>query len=164
MSLRLSFHFALAALVAISLIASSAPVRADAILRTEAMLASTIAEVFVEPERVRVELEVGLDDLRAFRNLLPDELLATIEPGAPPLATRVPRFFSENLVFRADGGDPLRGRLMRFESRPRVRRDEISGESRPPREDESEEIAIFIELEYPLRGDARPPGRQPAER
>ena len=45
----------------------------DAIVVTKAMTASTIAEIFVEPTRVRVELEIGLADIPAFRNVLPDE-------------------------------------------------------------------------------------------
>ena len=44
----------------------------DAIVRSQAMFASTIAEFFVESGAVRVELEVGVADLEAFHNLLPD--------------------------------------------------------------------------------------------
>ena len=47
---------------------------ADAIVRTQAMFASTIAEYYVEEDRIRLELEIGAADLEAFRNLLPDEI------------------------------------------------------------------------------------------
>ncbi|MEE9148340.1 MAG: hypothetical protein V3U27_13175 [Candidatus Tectomicrobia bacterium] len=47
---------------------------ADAIVRSQAMKASTIAEFFIEEDHVRVELEVGLNDLPAFQNILPDTL------------------------------------------------------------------------------------------
>ena len=58
-----------AALVALLLSTSSAI--ADAIVRTQAMSASTIAEIYVEDEFIRLELEIGLNDLEAFRTLLP---------------------------------------------------------------------------------------------
>ena len=46
----------------------------DAIVTVRAMRATTIMEIFVEPERVRVELELGLADVDAFANLLPPQL------------------------------------------------------------------------------------------
>jgi hypothetical protein len=49
-------------------------VAADAIITSRAMFASTIAEFFIQDGQVRVELEIGLQDLPAFRNLLPDEI------------------------------------------------------------------------------------------
>ena len=90
----------------------SASASADAIVRTQAMLESTIAEIFVEPGRVRVEFEIGLGDMAAFRNIAPDDFLARFEPEAPPLAERLPRFFAEELVMRAAGGAPPPGRLV----------------------------------------------------
>ncbi len=48
--------------------------RADAIIVSKAMTASTIAELFIEDGVIRVELEIGVKDLNALRNLLPDEL------------------------------------------------------------------------------------------
>ena len=43
-------------------------VRADALVVTQAMKASTIAEYDVDDSGVRLELEVGADDVKAFRN------------------------------------------------------------------------------------------------
>ena len=45
----------IAAVAALSIVPAEAP--ADALVRTNAMLATTIAEFFVEPEQVIVELE-----------------------------------------------------------------------------------------------------------
>ncbi len=56
------------------LMAGATLARADAIVRTQAMLANTIAEFYIGDERVVVELEIGLEDIAGFRNLLPDEL------------------------------------------------------------------------------------------
>ena len=91
---------------------------ADALMVTKAMTASTIAEVFVEPDVVRVELEIGLRDIEAFRNLLPDELYERLGHDPLPLAERWGRFVTEDWVMRADGGAPLLGRIERMEPRP----------------------------------------------
>ena len=40
--------------------------RADAIVVTRAMTASTIAEIFIEPETIRTELEIGLKDSESY--------------------------------------------------------------------------------------------------
>ena len=71
---------------------------ADAIIRTQAMLASTIAEYFVEDGRIYVELEIGLPDLEAFRNLLPDDIYEKLGHAPVPLQQRLSRFFEQDLV------------------------------------------------------------------
>jgi hypothetical protein len=55
---------------------------ADAIVVTRAMTASTIAEFYLEQSTVRVELEIGVRDLSALRDMLPDPLLEklTVQP------------------------------------------------------------------------------------
>jgi len=42
---------------------------ADAIVRSTAMFADTIAEYYVEEDHVRLELEIGEADIASFRNL-----------------------------------------------------------------------------------------------
>ena len=121
---------------------------ADAIIRSQAMLATTIVEYYVEDTGVAVELEVGLRDLEAFRNLLPDELYERLGHPPQPLSERLERFFDEDLVIQADG-EPLQGLLRSIEARPRVRRDEITGEPLAANPDE-EELVIFARLEYVL--------------
>jgi hypothetical protein len=122
----------------------------DAIIRTQAMLAGTIAEFFIEEGRIRVELEVGLDDLLAFRNLLPDEVYEGMGNQPHPLRERMPAFFQEDLVISA-GDTPLSGRVVEIGPRVRVKRDEVTGEPLPSDEGE-EEIVVFVRLEYELTG------------
>ncbi len=81
----------------------------DAIVVTRAMQASTVAEVFITEGEVRVTLEIGVTDVEAFGNLLPDALHGEIGLGDEPLAERLPRFFAADLVIRADGGAPIAG-------------------------------------------------------
>ena len=126
---------------------------ADAVVVTRAMSASTVAEVFVEEEAVRIELEIGVNDLEGFANLLPDELLQTMGRDPAPLKDRLPRFFLEDLTVRADDGPPLPGFVTSMEGRTRTKRDEITGEPLPAT-GEGEEAVIFATLVYPW--DERP--------
>jgi hypothetical protein len=125
--------------------------RADAIIVTKAMTATTVVEIFIEESTIRVELEMGVPDLDAFHNLLPDELRQRIGKQPEPLADRLGRFFTEDFVIRADGGPPLPGRVTDFEARRRVPRDEITGEPLPAAEDEGEPV-LYIVLEYEFSG------------
>ena len=121
----------------------------DAVIRTQAMLASTLAEFFVEKDRIRVELEIGLADLPVFRNLVPDDIYQKLGNPPLPLAERLPQFFREDLKIVGDAGEPLPGRILGIEPRQRVRRDELSGEPLPAAEGD-EEFVVFAQLEYAL--------------
>jgi hypothetical protein len=127
------------------------PALADAIMLTRAMSATTIAEFFVGEASVRVELEVGGADLRAFRKLLPDELHEELGLGSEALSDRVPEFFSEDLVIRTGLGERLTGRVVSLEKRTRVRRDEITGEPMAAAADEPEAV-LYAVLDYPFAG------------
>jgi len=84
--------------IALILMAVTATVRADAIVVTRAMKASTIAEIFVESDEIRVDLEIGVDDLDAFRNLMPDEIYERLGHDPAPPAERLDRFLTAHLV------------------------------------------------------------------
>ena len=122
---------------------------ADAIMLSRAMRAPTIAEVFVEKEAVRVELEFSLGDIEAFRNLLPDEIYVRVTGASESWAQRIERFFREDLVIEADG-EVIPGMLRFIEPRKRLIRDDITGEPLPGQE-VAEDI-IFAELIYPFKG------------
>ncbi len=101
--------------------------QADAIVVSKAMSASTIAEVFIEDGVIRLELEIGVQDLNAFRNLLPDELYERLGHAPQPFPERTRRFFAEDWMVRADGGEPLIGRIESTEPGRRIVRDAITG-------------------------------------
>jgi hypothetical protein len=52
---------------------------------------------------------------------------------------------------RADGGPPLPGRVEGIEVRPRVRRDEITGQPLPVSAEDEEEPVVFVRFAYPLQ-------------
>ena len=127
------------------------PLGADAIIRTQAMLATTIAEFFIEENRVVVELEIGLTDLPAFRNLLPDEIYERMGYAPAPLAQRLRTFITENLVILNADGNALAARVLAISPGERVRRDNISGEPLLAGDDEPETV-IAARLEYLFDG------------
>lgn len=127
------------------------PLSADAIMRSQAMSATTIAEFFIEDNRVVVELEIGLADLRAFRNLLPDELYERMGYVPAPLPQRLRTFITENLVILNHDGLALAARILAIGPGERVRRDKVSGEPLPAGEAEPETV-ISARLEYLFDG------------
>ena len=133
-------------LIALALSASSAI--GDALIRTQAMSASTIAEVYVEDEFIRLDLEIGLNDLEAFRTLLPDEIHQRMGFGDEPFAARMPRFLDEQFVIAADD-EPLNGILVRIGPSERIRRDDITGEPLPT-EGEPDTVVV-AEFVWPLK-------------
>ena len=113
------------------------------------MSARTIAEYFVDRGRIRLKLEIGLDDLETFRNLLPDEIYERLGHAPRPLAERLRDFFERDLAISVENGDPLHGQVREIGPRPRVRRDEITGE--PLAEGSAEpEVVVFARIDYTL--------------
>ena len=127
---------------------------ADAIVVTKAMTATTVVEISIEESKIQVEMEIGIPDLLAFGNLLPDEIRAGIGLEAEPLSDRLARFFGEDFVIRANGGLALPGRVTHIEARRRVPRDELTGEPLTAAEGEGEPV-IFVILEYAFSGQPR---------
>ena len=125
--------------------------RADAIVVTQAMTATTIAEVSIESDAVAVELEIGVDNIPGFRNLMPDSILESLNLEAEPLASRLQRFWQEDFVIRVDGGPPIRPRIDGLEARRRIPRDEITGEPLAAEESQGETV-LSAKLTYPLAG------------
>ena len=103
----------------------------DAIMVSKAMTASTIAELYVDQQGIRVAIEVGARDLVAFRNVLPDGVFEKLGHEPCPAADRIRRFFEQDWVIRADDSARLIGRLLRLAPKKRLRRDEITGEPLP---------------------------------
>jgi hypothetical protein len=138
-------------LAALALLGLPVVARADAIVVTKAMTASTIAEIFIAEGSIRVELEIGGSDLRGFRNLMPDGLYEHLGYEPRPLRERLGEFLGKDLVFRVEGGRPFPGRVLALEPRKRVPRDEITGEPLPTAEGEGEDV-VYAELEYRFEG------------
>jgi len=121
----------------------------DAIVRTQAMLATTIAEFYVEEDGVMLNLEIGLPELEAFQNLMPDGLYEQLGNEPKPLAKRYPLFFKEDLLVIPEDGEPLIGQVLEMQPKERVKRDEITGEPLP-NTDEEPETVIMARIFFPF--------------
>ena len=143
-----------ASIVALAILSMPSGLNSDAIVITRAMLASTVSEIFIHDDSVVVELEIGLEDVSAFVNLLPDDLHAELGFDPEPWSERLIRFVREDFVIREGGDQPLFGYLRTLELRQRIRRDEITGEPLPTDPDSAETV-ISARLTYPTSG--RPP-------
>ena len=122
---------------------------ADVMVISRAMKATTIAEVFIENDKVRVEVEIGVGDIPAFRNILPDSIYEKMGNAPSPLVRRLELFFREDFVIEADG-KPLRGGVRTMEPRKRLQRDEITGE--PLLSPGEGEDILFAEFVFPMDG------------
>jgi hypothetical protein len=120
---------------------------ADAIMRTQAMNATTIAEFAITRAGIVVELEIGGVDLSAFRNLLPDDVYEQAGNPPRPLAKRLADFFVDDLPIVDAEGKPLPGVLLEIAPRDRARRDPITGEVLPATEAQPERV-VFAKLGY----------------
>ena len=90
-----------------------------------------------------------------------DELFERLGNDPAPMADRIPRFFAEDWVIRADGGEPLVGRIVRLEPGRRIERDEITGEPLPVQPEDAE-VVVRGEFHYspaaqPVTLSIRPP-------
>jgi len=137
-------------MVAIALVVSLGvweEARTDAIMVTKAMTASTIAEIFITADSIRVELEIGVDDLAGFRNLMPDAIYERMGYDPEPFSERLGRFLNEDWTLTADNGRPLIGRVVSLEARRRIVRDPVTGEPLVAGESEIEPV-VFAVLVY----------------
>ncbi len=139
-------------LIVSSVLLYSSSASADAIVRTQAMFADTIAEYYVEDDHVRLELEIGTNDVGAFRNLLPDALYEQLGFGDSILSERLPKFTTEDMPVLV-GGDRLIGRITNIGPATRPLRDDITGEVLPTPEDQAI-VVIRATMVYPY--DERP--------
>jgi hypothetical protein len=119
----------------------------DAVVVAKAMTASTIAEIFVEEDGIRLEMEIGPRDFEAFVDLVPDEALKHLGREPRPHAERIKAFLEHDFVIRPEKGEPLPGRLVRMALQKRLSRDEITGEPLPVQPEHAESV-LFVELAY----------------
>jgi hypothetical protein len=125
---------------------------ADAIVRNQAMFADTIAEYYVEDDHVRLELEIGSNDVAAFRNLLPDALYQRLGYVDTPLKERLAKFVTEDMPVMV-GETAIVGSVTNIGPATRPLRDQITGEVLPTPEDEAT-VVIRATIVFPF--DERP--------
>ncbi len=136
----------------IVVVATTDDARADAIVVTRAMRASTIAETFIEDGQILVEIEVGMADLAAFANILPDEAYKRVTGVPRPLDERIRTCLESDWVV-AGNSQPLDGHLVRVVPGKRIVRDDVTGEALADQPADAE-LVIRLALRYEF--DERP--------
>ena len=133
------------------------PANADWINLSGAQNAPNIAEIHINDDHVKIELEIFVKDLVKFDRLIPDEFFAGTQIKRAPLEKRMQQFSNEDLQVIADGGQKLQATLKLIE--PRFRRERpipvswkinpYTGQPIPgPPKDNR---VLYAELIYPLK-------------
>jgi len=131
--------------------------RADWINLSGAENSRNIAEIFIDADRVRIQLEVYVEDLMLFEELVPGDLFPQPIPGRPGLEERQKVFADRVLQVIADGRNlPVTFDLI--EPRLRIERPSpfvgsISPYTRRPIPGPPEDKRVlYAELSYPFKG------------
>jgi hypothetical protein len=96
--------------------------QADWINLTGAENSRNIAEIYVENDHVKIQLEVYIQDLLIFNELVPDSLFSEPISGRPGLEERIQAFAESGFQVVTDSGEKLSAKLDLAEPRLRVQR------------------------------------------
>ena len=132
--------------------------KADWINLSGAENARNIAEIYVEKGHVKIKLEVFMQDMFLFGELVPDNIFPEPIPGRPGPDERIIRFADSVLQVITDTGEKLPAKLDLVEPRMRLERPSpFVGSINPytrqrilgPPEDKR---VLYVELTYPFEG------------
>ena len=84
---------------------------ADWINLSGAQNAPNIAEVYINDDHIKIELEIFVKDLVAFDRLIPDEFFTDTGIKRAPLEERMQQFSNQDLQVLADNGQKLQAVL-----------------------------------------------------
>lgn len=153
-------HF-LSILLVATVILLSPESKADWINLTGAENARNIAELYVEKDGLRVKLEVFVEDLHVFEELMPDQLFSSALPERPGPDIRMQIFADSVLQIITDTGEKLSAELVLAEPRMRIKRPSpLVGSINPytgnlipgPPEDKR---VLYAELMYSFKGQPK---------
>ena len=96
--------------------------QADWINLTGAENSRNIAEIYVENDHVKINLEIYIQDLILFNELVPDSLFSEPISGRPGLEERIQAFAESGFQVITDTGEKLSAKLDLVETRLRVQR------------------------------------------
>ena len=133
------------------------PANADWINLSGAQNARNIAEISINEDHVRIELEIFVNDLVAFDRLVPDEFFAASNIKRATLDERMRQFSNEDLQVITDNGQKLQAKLQVIE--PRLRKERPSPvrwkvnpyTGQPIPGPPADKRVLFAELIYPFK-------------
>jgi len=153
----------LSLLVFFCLVVLASPAASDWINFTGAENARNIAEIYIERDRVRIQLEVYVQDLMEFEELIPNDFFGRPIPGRPGNRERAAIFAREKFQVITDTGQVLPAEFSLVEPRMRIERPSpFAGTINPytrqsipgPPEDKR---VLYAELIYPFEGQPKSP-------
>lgn len=135
----------------------TSPAKADWINFSGAQSAPNIAEIIIEDDHVRLVLEIYVNDIDKFIDLVPEAWLTQSVAKAPPIEERMRRFSTDTFQVLTDAGNRLTAELKLVE--PRLRKDRpnpfagtinpYTGQPIPgPPQDKR---VLYAELVYPFK-------------
>jgi hypothetical protein len=134
---------------------------ADWINMTGAENARNIAEIYIEDDHVLIKLEIFVQDMLIFEDLIPDDFFPEPIPGRPDLEERIEKISNQILQVITNSGKKLITTLDLVEPRMRVNRPSpFVGSLNPytrrpipgPPEDKR---VLYAELTYPFEGNPK---------
>ncbi len=147
-------HITLFFVVLISGLLSS-PAYGDWINLTGAENAKNIAEIYIEKDHIKIKLEIFIEDLPIFQELLPDSSFPRPIPGRLGQDERMRVYADSVFQIITDSGKKLSAKLDLIEPRMRIERPSLAGQRSPytgqpipgPPDDKR---VIYAELSYPF--------------
>ncbi len=149
-AILIRFSIILAALLTVS------TARADWLNLSGAETAPNIAEIYVKDDHVRLVLEIHLNDLVHFEELVPEDWLSENGAHVPTLSQRMIRFSGRGFQFVTETDSKLQAQLIRAEPRLRIdRKSPFAGminpiTRRPVPEAPADKRVLYVELKYPF--------------
>ncbi len=145
-------------LVGFIILLSAVPAKADWINLTGSENARNIAEIFVEKDHVKIQLEVFIEDLIIFDELIPESFFPEPIPGRPRLEERQKIIADKVFQVVTGSGEKLPVTINLTEPRMRIERPSpFAGSINPytrqripgPPDDKR---VLYVELIYPFTG------------
>jgi len=145
-------------LIGLICLLSAVSAKADWINLTGAENARNIAEIYIEKDHVRIQLEVFIEDLIIFDKLIPESFFPEPIPGRPGLEERRKIIAAKVFQVIADSGEKLPVTVDLVEPRMRIKRPSpFAGSINPytrqripgPPDDKR---VLYAELVYPFTG------------
>ncbi len=130
--------------------------------------ATSVLELVIDPDGIQLEIECGVPDLVVFEPLFHQDFRERMGLAPDPDGDRRRRFLTDELVIRADGGDPLAGEVVAFQVHRRSSAD-LPPSSRLTAAGRAGQPVVLVIVRYPLSDlpevvSVRPPPAADRER
>ncbi len=145
------------AVVFLSLLLASTLAKSDWVNLTGAETSPNIAEIYVLEDHVKLVLEIYVNNLDTFDELIPDDWLKDSSNNRSPIEERLQVFTNNKFQFITDTGEKLSAHLILLEPRLRIdRKSRFAGKINPytrqriPEAPEDKRV-LYVELSYPFK-------------